>query len=250
MPDFSAQSPQPKSSAGYRPLVPDSLSRGLGNSAVPYVAAAAGLGLAVGVAIAFNAGRANIAAAPRVSEALTTHSSGLNSLPAVYTGPAPSLLSQVETQKKPSNDSQVQSSASQNAGGKPTGAHKKHRMHKLWPWKKGSGANSTARRRPYVSPTAPVAAEQPTAQELAAAAAASGPFFLAIEGEVTVANYDVDAGTIQTYEGSNFVLDKASGASGAIPWEDFPFNVHYRCDATGNCTLVRRGATEIARLTR
>ena len=249
MPDFSAQSPQPKSTAGYRPLVPDSLSRGLANSAVPYVAAAAGLGLAVGVAIALNAPRAQVAAAPRVSEALTTHSSGLKSFPAVYTGPAPSLLSQVENQKKPGNDSPLQSSTSQNTGGKPAGTAKKHRLHRLWPWKKGAGANGITRRKPYVSASAPVAAE-PTAQELAAAAAANGPFFLAVEGEVTVANYDVDAGTIETYEGSNFALDKASSASGAIQWEDFPFNVHYRCDATGNCTLVRRGATEIARLTR
>jgi hypothetical protein len=247
MPDFSAQSPQLKSTAGYRPLVPESLSRGLGNSAVPYVAAAAGLGLAVGVAIAFNVPRAHVAELPRVSEALATHSSGLKSLPAVYTGPAPSLLSQVETQRKAGNDSQPQSSASQKMVGKPTGTQMKHRLHRLWPWKKASGA---ARRQPYLSASAPVNPEQPTAQDLAAAAAASGPFFLSIEGEVTVASYDGDAGTIQTYEGSNFTLDKASGASGAIPWEDFPFNVHYRCDATGNCTLVRRGATEIARLTR
>jgi hypothetical protein len=131
---------------------------------------------------------------------------------------------------------------------KSVGAHKKHGLHRLWNWKRGSG-KKTAHRRPYVSPTPAPEPDPPTGLELATAAAAAGPFFLGIEGDVTVANYDAGTGAIQTYEGSNFLLAKA-GEPSAIPWEDFPFNVHYRCDEGGNCTLVHHGAAASARLTR
>ncbi len=109
-----------------------------------------------------------------------------------------------------------------------------------------------ARTAPIASPTSRpprFEPEEPTGLQLATAAAATGPFFLGIEGDVTIADYDAGTGSIQTYEGNNFLLAKASEPS-AIPWEDFPFNVHYRCDEGGNCTLAHHGATASARLTR
>jgi hypothetical protein len=243
MQETSQEPSKPKNPAGYRPLVPEELSRSGSNSAAAYVAAAAGLGLVAGIAIAFSASHGT--GAPRVSEALTTHTSGLTALPAVYTGPAPSLLSKVDTQKKAGVNAPALTPVDQDSTKKTAGAHKKRRSHRLWPWHKRKG--NVAKRAPYVSPNPQPA---PTALELATAAAASGPFFVGIEGEVTVANYDVAAGKIQTYEGSNFLLDRTSAGSSAIPWQDFPFNVHYRCDEAGNCTLVHGSATAIARLTR
>ena len=248
MQETSQEPSKPKNPAGYRPLVPEELSRSGSNSAAAYVAAAAGLGLVAGIAIAFGLGHGTGAqgvGAPRVSEALSTHTSGLTALPAVYTGPAPSLLSKVDPQKKAVVNAPALIPVDQDSTKKAAGPHKKHRSHRLWPWHKRKG--NTAKRTPYVSPNPQPA---PTALELATAAAASGPFFVGIEGEVTVANYDVAAGKIQTYEGSNFLLDRTSAGSSAIPWQDFPFNVHYRCDESGNCTLVHGSATAIARLTR
>ena len=84
---------------------------------------------------------------------------------------------------------------------------------------------------------------------VATAAAAQGPFFVTIEGDVTIASYDVAMGTIGTREGSAFVLDKTGGQPNAIAWDDYPFNVHYRCDGNANCTLVHRGATASAKMT-
>jgi hypothetical protein len=240
--DSSQQQPNPRTSAGYRPLVPVELTKGLGNTPTAYVAAAAGLGLMIGVGIALTVGHAN-AGAPRVSEALNTHTSGMSPIPAVYAATTPSLLSQVDTKKKSYTGAPSLLQASDNSTKKSAGAHKKHRLHRLFNWKKG------AHRKPYVSPAPVAVADAPTGLELATAAAAAGPFYLGIEGDVTIANYDAGTGAIQTYEGSNFLLAKAEEPS-AIPWQDYPFNVHYRCDESGNCTLVRHGATASARLTR
>jgi hypothetical protein len=104
---------------------------------------------------------------------------------------------------------------------------------------------------PYVPQTPPAATtEELNAQQRAAAAAAAGPFILCIEGDVTVANYDTATGTIGTFERQTYVLSSAAGESSAIPWQDFPFNVHYRCDGDGSCTLYRRGALASAKLIR
>lgn len=244
--DPSQQQSNPRNSAGYRSLVPRDLSKGLGSSPTAYVAAAVGLGLAIGVTMGLAGGHTN-AAAPRVSDALSTHSSGMSPVPAVYAATTPSLLSQVENKTKASSGTPALIQASDKSTKQPAGAHKKHRLHRLWNWRKG-GKNGV-HRNPYVSPTPVVEPDAPTGLQLATAAAAAGPFYLGIEGDVTVADYDAGTGAIQTYEGSNFLLAKAS-EPGAIPWQDFPFNVHYRCDGSGNCTLVHHGATASARLTR
>jgi hypothetical protein len=251
--DPSQQQPNPRNSAGYRRLVPEELTKGLGNSPTVYVAAAIGLGLAIGVTLGLAGGHPN-SGVPRVSDALSPHTSGLSPVPAVYAATTPSLLSTVENKnqagnkKKTGADTPTMLNASDNSTKKAAGAHKKHHLHRLWNWKKGSAKNG-AHRKPYVPPAPAVEPDAPTGLELATAAAASGPFFLGIEGDATVANYDAGTGAIQTYEGSNFLLAKAAEPS-PIPWEDFPFNVHYRCDESGNCTLVHHGAAANARLTR
>jgi hypothetical protein len=248
MRETSQQQPKSSAPAGYRPLVPVDFTKGVGISVYAYVAAAAGIGLMVGLGIAITPGHPN-AAAPRVSEALTTHTSGLSALPASYTGPSPSLLSTVDNSTKATAATPLFSQVNDKSAKKLASSHKKHGIGKLWSWTKGLGKHNAAKRPEYVSPNAPAADAEPTALQLATAAAATGPFVLGMQGDATVASYDVATGAIETYEGTSFVLDKTSAENGAISWQDFPFNVHYRCE-NNSCTIFRHGATASARLTR
>jgi hypothetical protein len=243
------QQPQPKSSAGYRPLISGDFTKGVGSPAYGYVAGAAGLGLLVGVIFAITAGQTKVATVPQISASLSTHTSGLSTLPAVYAGPGPSLLSQVGHQKKDLAGSVRLSPVKAKSPTSLARARKRRRIHKLFDWK-SSGSHKTAKRRPYISPNPPSAPDEPSALQLATAAAAAGPFFLGIQGDATVANYDATSGTIQTYEGETYILAKAASESNAISWQDYPINVHYRCDETGNCTLFHGGASAAAKLTR
>jgi hypothetical protein len=231
------------------------LTKNPGASTVAYVGAAAGFGLTAGVAIALVASFAHPGLAANGSKAFSANATGFSVLPVVYAASAPTLLASVDSSRKPSASQkaiagpQLLTVEGDVPGQKPAGVHRKHHLHRMWHWKKGK--SDEARRKPYVSPNAPtVTPDEPTGLERATAAAASGPFFLGIEGDVTVASYDVADGRIQTYEGNKFILDRAAASGGAIRWQDFPFNVHYRCDEIGNCTLMRGGAAEIAKLTR
>jgi hypothetical protein len=243
----SLQPTQPRSSAGYRPLISGDFASDIGNSAYGYVAAAAGLGLVFGVALAITSAHARVSAAPQVPGAQSTQSSGPGVLPAAYAKPGPSLLSQVENQKKMKAASGPLTPVDAQSTGKLARSHRKHSIHKLLDWK---GSGKGVKRRPYVSPNPPAAPDEPTALQLATAAAATGPFFLGVQGDATVASFDEATGTIQTYEGETYILDKTSGEGNAIAWQNYPFNVHYRCDGTGNCTLFHGGSSAAAKLTR
>jgi hypothetical protein len=252
MEEISQQPPKPRISAGYRPIVPAELNKGVGNAAYAYVAGAAGIGLVVGVGIAVAASYIHPNVPPSVSEALGTHTSGMNAIPAVFNSSS-SLLNQVEDQKKLSTAPVLLRKVTQAPDAKAVQAEKKHHSFRLWPFKKISG-KETASRRPDIRPAAPsapaVALEPPASLQEADAAPAKPSYFIGVEGEATVASYDGTEGRIETYEGDNFVLDKSTVETSSIRWDDFPFNVHYRCDETGVCTLQHRGATETARMTR
>lgn len=244
MQDSSQHQPKPNGSAGYRPIVSAEFTRGLGNSAYSYVAAAAGLGLLVGFTVALTAGHAKAPRISPVSAATSVRTSGMSMLPAAYVGSTPSLLRQVEGVKKaPSKPALV--SATMDTTKEPR-KHKKHGMHKLMDWKMRHGA----KRKPYVPENAPVAENQPTALQLATAAAAAGPFVMAIQGDATVADFDAATGTIETYEGAKYVLAKNNNEVSSIQWDNYPFNVHYRCDEAGNCTLWHAGTSASARIAR
>jgi hypothetical protein len=248
MEDLSHHPSKPRASAGYRPLVPAEFNKGAGNSATVFVSAAAGLGLVVGASVAISAAYLHSKSQPQISSAFNTNPSGMKVIPATYATPGPSLLSQVDSQSKPPAGPALLKPISQATTGNPAVKPKKHGARKPLLRRKGAGKNG-AKRPPYVSPKT-LAAEPPTSQQQAAAATANGPFFVGIEGELTVASYDGTDGKIETYEGSNFQLDKSTEEASAIRWEDFPFNVHYRCDESGKCTLQRGGVTVIARMTR
>jgi hypothetical protein len=243
MQEPTRQQLKPKSSAGFRPVVPPQIMHGSGQSANNYVAIAAGLGLLVGVGAAM--ATAHLKNPPSHVQAATMVQPAW-AIPAASANVAPSLLKQVDATKAQSAQPKlVLASASTKSSVK---AKRKHRLRKLVDWKLRHGA----KRKPYV-PEKPAAEEEenkPTALQLATAAAAQGPFFLAIQGDVTVANFDAATGTIQTYEGETYVLAKTSADVNSIHWEDYPFNVHYTCNETGSCTLSHAGTSAIARLAR
>lgn len=245
MQEVPPQRPNLKSPADYRPQVPSGLTRDLGNATYGYVAVAAGLGLVLGVTAAIAAGHRPVTA-PQISAAFNTQPSSLRSLSASIVAPAPSLLSTLDTRQR------VNSSPLERVSDQVVIRHtrKKHRLHKLLDWKKDARERKGAKRMTYVSPNPTAPADQPTALQLATAAAAAGPFFLGIQGDATVASYDSAAGTIETYEGETYLLAKSSGTSNVIAWQDYPFDVHYRCDEVGNCTLSHAGASVTAKLTR
>lgn len=268
MQDIYQQRPGPERSGGYRPLISTGITRNSESSFRDYLAAVAGLGLMLGAVTAFTGCRTHTVAAAKPSNTASTHPSGSTSLPAVSSAPAPPLPIPIESLKKTVASATLLKPVSVTPTKKLASAQKEHSIAKPLPeplppkplpLTKVSAHRASAERPPYVSPIPlaaprpravpppPAAPKPPTALDQAAAA---GPFFLAIEGELTVASYDESAGTIGTYEGSNFVLDPAAGADDGIPWPDFPFDIHYRCEESGNCILVRGSATAKATVAR
>jgi hypothetical protein len=61
------------------------------------------------------------------------------------------------------------------------------------------------------------------------------------EGDATVADFDASMGRIETYEGRTFVIGTTAVASAGASLQDSGVSVHYRCDQSGSCTLVRAG---------
>jgi|HubBroStandDraft_1064217.scaffolds.fasta_scaffold21146_3 hypothetical protein len=66
-------------------------------------------------------------------------------------------------------------------------------------------------------------------------------FAYTVEGDVTLANYNAVTRTLDTYEGETFLLAQAGSENDANLLQDYPPNVHYRCDQSGNCSLVKSG---------
>lgn len=66
-----------------------------------------------------------------------------------------------------------------------------------------------------------------------------------IEGDLTVADYDAKAGTIETSDGRTFVIGSTVSVSGATTWDDYRSDVHYRCGQDGTCTLTRAGVVAL-----
>ena len=62
------------------------------------------------------------------------------------------------------------------------------------------------------------------------------------EGDLTVADYDATAGTVESSDGRTFILGTTVATSNATSWETYRSNVHYRCDQSGSCVLMRAGA--------
>jgi hypothetical protein len=62
------------------------------------------------------------------------------------------------------------------------------------------------------------------------------------EGDDTIVDFDGSRGIIETGAGKVFFIDQAGGAVSDPRWQDYPVEVHYRCDRSSECILMHSGA--------
>jgi hypothetical protein len=246
--DFSQQSPRPGSLAAHRPHALARLNLALATSSRGYAASIAGLGLMIGAVIAFSGCRAHSAASPKPSSTTNPHPASAVPL-AAATMPAPTIVSPLEEQKKSVAGAPLPKPISLTSIRKSPAVKQEQSAPRALPVTRIFSIHETVSHRPYTSLKLRAAAAPPAAVDITNAAVAR-PFFVGIEGDLTVASYDATGGTVETYEGSNFVLDPGAGDDDSIPWQEFPFSIHYRCEESGKCILVRGGAKAVARMAR
>jgi hypothetical protein len=83
-------------------------------------------------------------------------------------------------------------------------------------------------------------AAQRAAANKARAAEKLLPF--SIEGDDAIVEFDVNRGVIETSGRKTFFADKTIMASASPVWQEYPVNIHFRCDQSTNCTLMHSGA--------
>jgi hypothetical protein len=119
--------------------------------------------------------------------------------------------------------------------------HSRHLLHRAGAGKRHSGRRRTSTKNMAYATPVMLAAFQPLTVPAEAPLSALPVRTFMVEGDVTVEGYDAAAGTIETREGMNFVIDRAAGDRNAAVLEDSPGSFHYRCDQTGSCTLNHHG---------
>jgi hypothetical protein len=63
-----------------------------------------------------------------------------------------------------------------------------------------------------------------------------------IEGDDMIVEFDVNRGVIVTSGRNTFIFDKTSMGSVDPVWQEYPVNIHFRCDRSSDCTLMHAGA--------
>jgi hypothetical protein len=85
-------------------------------------------------------------------------------------------------------------------------------------------------------------AAQRSAAHRRAARAAVKLLPFSIEGDDNIVEFDVDSGVIVTSGRNTFFFDKTSKVSADPVWQEYPVNIHFRCDRSSDCTLMHAGA--------
>jgi hypothetical protein len=67
------------------------------------------------------------------------------------------------------------------------------------------------------------------------------PARFAIEGDDELVGYDTSKGVIQTSARKTFLVTVTSVGGNSSAWQEWPANIHYKCDLNSSCTLTRRG---------
>jgi len=63
-----------------------------------------------------------------------------------------------------------------------------------------------------------------------------------IEGDDSIVEFDTSRGVIETTSGRAFSFDRSSGAISDPRWQDYPVEIHYRCDQSTACTVMHPGS--------
>ena len=69
------------------------------------------------------------------------------------------------------------------------------------------------------------------------------PARFAIEGDDELVGYDPSKGVLQTSARKTFLVNATTVGGSSYGWQDWPANIHYKCDLNSSCTLTRRGAS-------
>ena len=85
-------------------------------------------------------------------------------------------------------------------------------------------------------------AAQRAAAHKAAAKSAEKLLPFSMEGDDAIVEFDVNRGVIVTSGRKTFFFDKKSVGSADPVWQEYPVNIHFRCDQSTNCTLMHSGA--------
>ena len=86
------------------------------------------------------------------------------------------------------------------------------------------------------------AAQRSAARKKAAARSAEKLLPFSMEGDDAIVEFDVNRGVIETSGRKTFFADKTIMRSASPTWQDYPVNIHFRCDQSSNCTLMHAGA--------
>jgi hypothetical protein len=86
------------------------------------------------------------------------------------------------------------------------------------------------------------AAQRSAAHKKAAAKAAVKLLPFSIEGDDMIVEFDVNSGVIETSGRNTFFFDKSNMVSANPVWQEYPVNIHFRCDRNSDCTLMHAGA--------
>ncbi|MGO9317412.1 MAG: hypothetical protein ACLPXT_14725 [Terracidiphilus sp.] len=86
------------------------------------------------------------------------------------------------------------------------------------------------------------ATQNSAARKKAAAKSADKLLPYSIEGDDQIVEFDINRGVIETSGRKTFFANKTIMGSADTVWQDYPVNIHFRCDQNSNCTLMHAGA--------
>jgi hypothetical protein len=232
-----------KTTYGYRQLPGSGSAGGPELKTLVIAGVGAALGIIMGTILAGNSIRGTNAGPSLHSVQAGSIASGTVAPPAAKPVQAPPVEQPVA---QPGNSlaSVAQSSIPVKASAaQPVTVSLEHRaVHSLTPRKRHLARHwHHARHRLHTSLLATIPAAAPSVFDVPTPDLSAKPFVFNVEGDVSLANFDALSKTIDTYEGESFALNQAPSGSSDIAWQESVPNIHYRCDQSGNCDLVRAG---------
>jgi hypothetical protein len=66
-----------------------------------------------------------------------------------------------------------------------------------------------------------------------------------VEGDDAIVDFDAAQGVIETRGRKTFFVAKMGGAASNSRWQDYPVNIHYRCDRSSSCILMSPGLGDL-----